>query len=49
MPAVLLTGNGGYDILELRDDVPVPKPGLDEVLIRVGAAVSRNLACWIIG
>ena len=42
MRAVLLTGNGGYEKLELRDDVPVPVPGPDDVLIRVGAAGVNN-------
>ena len=42
MRAVLLTGNGGYDRLELRDDVPVPVPGPDDVLIRIGAAGVNN-------
>ena len=42
MRAVLLTGHGGYHRLELRDDVPVPTPGQDEVLIRVGAAGVNN-------
>ena len=42
MRAVLLTGHGGYDRLEVRDDVPVPTPGPDDVLIRVGAAGVNN-------
>ena len=42
MSAVLLTGHGGLDKLEYRDDVPVPVPGPDEVLIRVGAAGINN-------
>lgn len=42
MRAVLLTGNGGYDKLEFRDDVPVPQPGAGEVLIRIGAAGVNN-------
>jgi NADPH:quinone reductase-like Zn-dependent oxidoreductase len=42
MRAVLLTGHGGYDKLELRDDVPVPVPGPDDVLIRVRAAAVNN-------
>lgn len=42
MRAVLLTGNGGYDKLEVRDDVPVPVPGPDEVLICIGAAGVNN-------
>ena len=42
MRAVVLTGNGGFDKLELRDDVPVPMPGPSEVLIRIGAAGVNN-------
>ena len=42
MRAVLLTGHGGYDRLQLRNDVPVPTPRPDEVLIRVGAASVNN-------
>jgi NADPH:quinone reductase-like Zn-dependent oxidoreductase len=42
MRAVLLTGHGGYDKLELRDDVPVPVPYAGEVLIKIGAAGVNN-------
>lgn len=42
MRAVLLTGNGGFDKLVHRDDVPLPVPGDGEVLIRVGAAAVNN-------
>ena len=42
MAAVLLTGYGGFDKLSYRTDVPVPAPGPDEVLIRVGAAGVNN-------
>lgn len=42
MTAVLLTGHGGLNRLELRHDVPVPRPGPDEVLIRVAAAGINN-------
>ena len=42
MHAVLLTGHGGLDKLEYRADVPVPKPGAGEVLIRVAAAGVNN-------
>jgi NADPH:quinone reductase-like Zn-dependent oxidoreductase len=42
MRAVLLIGHGGYDKLEILDDVPVPVPGPDDVLIRVGAAGINN-------
>ena len=42
MRAVLLTGHGGPEVLELRDDVPVPRPAPGEVLLRVGAAGVNN-------
>lgn len=42
MRAVVLTGHGGLDKLEYRDDVAVPQPGADEVLIEVGACGMNN-------
>jgi NADPH:quinone reductase-like Zn-dependent oxidoreductase len=42
MRAVVLTGHGGLDKLEYRDDVPVPVPAPGEVLIRVAACGMNN-------
>lgn len=42
MHAVLLHGHGGLEQLEFRTDVPTPRPGPGEVLIRVGAAAINN-------
>ena len=42
MTAVLLTGHGGLDRLELRHDVPVPEPSPGEALIRVAASAINN-------
>ena len=42
MAAVLLKGHGGFDQLEYRLDVPVPRPGPGEALIRIGAAAVNN-------
>ena len=42
MSAVLLTGYGGLEKLEWRPDVPVPVPGENEVLIRVGGCGINN-------
>lgn len=42
MSAVLLTGFGGLDRLEYREDVPVPVPAAGEVLVRVTAAGVNN-------
>lgn len=42
MTAVLLTGHGGLDKLEYRDNVAVPSPAPGEVLIAVAAAGVNN-------
>jgi NADPH:quinone reductase-like Zn-dependent oxidoreductase len=42
MRAVVLTGHGGLDKLELHADWPVPTPAAGEVLIRVRAAALNN-------
>ena len=42
MSGVVLTGHGGLDMLEWRDDLPVPAAGDGEVLIRVLAASVNN-------
>ncbi|MYL22385.1 zinc-binding dehydrogenase [Halomonas alkaliantarctica] len=42
MAAMVLTGHGGIDKLEYRDDVPVPAPGPGEVLVQVTATAKNN-------
>lgn len=42
MKAMVLTGHGGLDRLEWREDVPVPPVQPGEVLIRVGASAVNN-------
>lgn len=42
MAAVLLTGHGGFEKLEYREDIPVPRPSAGEVLVRVAAAGVNN-------
>ena len=42
MRGVWLTGHGGLDKLEPRDDIPTPRPGPREVLVRVAAAAVNN-------
>jgi len=42
MKAIVLTGHGGLDKFEWREDVPVPRPEAGEVLIRVGASAVNN-------
>ena len=42
MKGVYLTGHGGHDKLEYRDDIPIPEPALYDVLVRVAAAGINN-------
>ncbi|USG62903.1 alcohol dehydrogenase family protein [Sneathiella marina] len=42
MTGVLMTGHGGPEKLEYRTDIPLPKIGNRDVLIRVGAAGVNN-------
>jgi NADPH:quinone reductase-like Zn-dependent oxidoreductase len=42
MTAVLLTGHGGFDQLDYRTDVPIPRLAVGEVLVKVGAAGINN-------
>ena len=42
MRAALLVGHGGPEMIHVRDDVPVPVPGPDEVLIEVAACGINN-------
>ena len=42
MHAVVLTGYGGLEKLDYRDDVPVPQPGPGQVLVQVAAAGMNN-------
>lgn len=46
MKAVLLTGHGGLEKLEYREDIPTPSPAPGEVLIKVGAAGVNNTDIW---
>ena len=42
MRAAVLVGNGGPEMLKVRDDVAVPSPAADEVLIEVAACGMNN-------
>lgn len=42
MRGVVLTGHGGFDKLEYRTDLPVPRPGPGQILIRVAASSVNN-------
>jgi NADPH:quinone reductase-like Zn-dependent oxidoreductase len=42
LKAVLLTGHGGFDKLEYREDWPTPAPEKDEVQIKIGACGLNN-------
>lgn len=42
MRGVVLTGHGGLEKLEYREDLPVPEPATDDVLIAVSACGMNN-------
>ena len=42
MSAVLTTGHGGYEVLEYRNNIEVPTPNSDQVLIK---SLSVSLNC----
>ena len=42
MKAVYLTGHGGIEVLQYREDVALPQITANEVLIRVAAAGVNN-------
>lgn len=42
MAAMLLTGHGDVDMLVYHDDVPTPRPGPGEVLVKVTATAKNN-------
>ena len=42
MRGVWLTGHGDMDKLSMRDDIPVPRPGTQDVLVHVAAAAVNN-------
>lgn len=46
MRAALLTGYGGLEKLEVRDDIPMPLVADKEVLIKVGACSINNTDLW---
>jgi len=42
MRGILLLGHGGMEMQAFRDDIPIPRPGPRDVLIRVSAAGVNN-------
>ena len=42
MKGIYLTAHGGPEVMEWRDDIPVPRPGAGQVLVRVLAAGVNN-------
>jgi NADPH:quinone reductase-like Zn-dependent oxidoreductase len=47
MRAMLLTGHGGPDKLQLHDAWPLPEIAPDEVLVKVGACGINNTDIWV--
>ncbi|MCT7377943.1 alcohol dehydrogenase family protein [Chelativorans salis] len=47
MKAVLLTRHGDLDALVYRENVPIPRPAADEVLVEVTACGMNNTDVWV--
>jgi NADPH:quinone reductase-like Zn-dependent oxidoreductase len=47
MKAILLTGHGGPDKLQIDSEWPVPDVAPDEVLVKVGACGINNTDIWV--
>jgi len=47
MRAAIFSQFGGPEVVEFRDDVPVPEPGIGEVRLRVQAAALNHLDLWV--
>ena len=46
MKAVTFHEHGGLDVLQYRDDLPIPKPGPNDALIRIKAAALNHNNLW---
>ena len=46
MKAVTFAEHGGVEVLQYRDDIPIPKPGPNEALIRIQAAALNYNVLW---
>jgi NADPH:quinone reductase-like Zn-dependent oxidoreductase len=47
MRAAVYDEHGGPEVVEVRDDVPVPEPGAGEVRLRVTASGMNHLDLWV--
>ncbi len=47
MKAAVLTGHGGAEVVDYRENLPVPEPGAGEARVRIRAAALNRLDLWV--
>ena len=47
MRAAVLTAHGGAEVVQYREDLPVPEPGAGELRVKVKAAALNRLDLWV--
>lgn len=47
MRAAVLTGHGGAEVVEYREDLPLPEPGAGEARVKIVAAALNRLDLWV--
>ena len=47
MRAAVLTGHGGAEVVDYREDMPLPEPGYGQARVKIKAAALNRLDLWV--
>ncbi len=47
MRAAVLTGHGGAEVVDYREDLPLPEPGYGQARVKIRAAALNRLDLWV--